>query len=114
MRDLGIISDIDSGGTHTSRTIMLRELRALLTACPLDADVPEYRKAILEANVLAKKSESTRLRSLRYLKELYALDRQSVLFRALRDLWDSDLDAQPLLAMLCALARDPLLRATAD
>ena len=42
------------------------------------------------------------------------LDRRSVLFRGLRDLWDADEAAQPLLALLCSLARDPLLRATAD
>jgi hypothetical protein len=34
------------------------------------------------------------------------------LFRALRDLWDHDKTGQPLLALLCALARDPVLRAS--
>ena len=45
---------------------------------------------------------------------LYALDRKILLFRALRDLWDEDTQAQPLLALLCAVARDPLLRSTAE
>ncbi len=114
MRGLGIVRDTESGGTHTSRTIMLRELRLLLAACPPDAGSDEFARLIVEENVLAKRSESTRMRSLRYLRELYVLDRRSVLFRGLRELWDADPDAQPLLAMLCALARDPLLRATAD
>jgi hypothetical protein len=93
---------------------MLRELRELLAACPPAAEPGDYAKAVLESNVLAKRSESTRMRSLRYLRELYVLDRRSVLFRGLRDLWDADAEAHRLLALLCALARDPLLRATAD
>ena len=35
------------------------------------------------------------------------------MFRALRDLWDEAPTEQPTLALLAALARDPLLRATA-
>jgi hypothetical protein len=112
-RNLGLVSDDESGGTHTSRTIMLRELRLLLASCQSDAEPEDYVAAIVEENVLGKKSENTRARSLRYLRELYVLDRRSVLFRGLRDLWDADEAAQPLLALMCSLARDPLLRATA-
>lgn len=114
MRQFGIVPDFESGGTHTSRTIMMRELAILLKACAPKASPEDYAKAILRDNVLAKTSESTRARSLRYLRELYVLDRRSLLFRGLRDLWDSDADAQPALALLCALARDPLLRTTAE
>jgi hypothetical protein len=113
VKGLGIVPDTESGGTHTSRTIMLREFRLLLAACPPDSSSEALAEAILQQNVLAKKSESTRMRSLRYLRELYVLDRGSMLFRALRDLWDADEAAQPLLALLCSLSRDPLLRATA-
>jgi hypothetical protein len=113
-RNLGLVSDHESGGTHTSRTIMLRELRALLAKCPVDAAPQDYLAAIVEDNILGKKSENTRARSFRYLRELYVLDRRSVIFRGLRDLWDANVTAQPLLALLCALARDPLLRATAN
>ena len=37
----------------------------------------------------------------------------SILFRALRDLWTDDVSGQPLLAGLCALARDAVFRASA-
>ena len=48
------------------------------------------------------------------LGELYALDpRGCQIFRVLRRLWLVDVPGRPLLAMLCALARDPLLRSTA-
>lgn len=77
MRELGIASDSESGGAHTSRTIMLRELRRLLAACPPQATPDDLAAAILAENVLGKRSDSTRKRSLRYLRELYVLDRRS-------------------------------------
>ena len=105
---------VDPGGTHTSRTMMLAELQLLLAACPPAANYQEYRSAIVDDNVLLKSTATTRLRTLRGLRELYALDRRRVLlFRALRDLWDDNANEQPLLALLCATARDPLLRVTA-
>ncbi len=108
----GMVSDRESGGTHTSRTIQLDELRGLLAAVPPDASPEDYRDAIVEQNVLGKKTLNSRQRTHRYLRELYALDPEVLLFRALRDLWDAEPEAQPLLAMLCSLARDPSLRAT--
>lgn len=92
---------------------MLDELTALLAAVGHDDSAEAYERAVLENNVLSKRSESTRQRSLRYLRELYLLDQASPLFRALARLWPVDLAAQPLLALECALGRDPLLRATA-
>jgi hypothetical protein len=47
------------------------------------------------------------------LRELYLLEPSRLLFRALRDLWDEDATAQPLLARLVALARDSGFRASA-
>jgi len=101
-------------GAHSSRTMMLAELRLLLAACPQSASLVEYRSAIIDENVLLKKTVATRKASFRWLRELYALDRKTLLFRALRDLWDEDAQAQPLLALLSAIARDPLLRSTAE
>lgn len=101
-------------GTHISRTIMLADLRRLLAACPPAASPADYYAAVVEENVLLKPTVTTRRRSIRRLKELYRLDRSVLLFRALRDLWDADAAAQPLLALLCAVATDPLLRCTAD
>lgn len=105
--------DNGPGGPHASRTLMLAELRLLLAACPSSAAYPEYGAAILEHNVLLKRTQATRRESLRRLRELYGLNRSLVLFRAMRDLWDQASAEQPLLALLAALARDPLLRASA-
>lgn len=101
-------------GSHTSRTIMLDELRLLLNVCEQTAGVDAYRKAAVDDNVLLKRTVTTRQGSFRQLRELYGLDPSVPIFRALRDMWDSDSRAQPLLAVLCAAARDPLLRTTAD
>lgn len=99
-------------GAHGSRTIMLKELRALLASCPADTDYEGFRTAVVDDNVLLKSTLSTRKESFRRLRELYALDPQRLLFRALCDLWHLDAEAQPLLAVLCALARDKIFRST--
>lgn len=105
---------VEAAGTHGSRTLLLAELRDLLSARPPSARIEDYRAAALEDNVLRKATYTTRRESFRRLRELYALSPAVLLFRALRDLWDADTDAQPLLAVLCANARDPWLRATAS
>jgi hypothetical protein len=103
-----------SGGTHTSRTMMLAELRRLLASRPATASVGEFRNAVLDENVLGKASQSGRQRALRYLRELYVLDSEVSLFRGLQHLWRLDENAQPLIALSSALRRDPSLRGTAD
>lgn len=101
-----------SGGTNTSHTITVPALMSLLEAVPTDAPQSAYRVAVLEANVLGKRTSGARKRTYRYLRELYLLRPDSVLFRALRDLWPVDPDARPLLAGLCALARDAVFQAS--
>lgn len=93
---------------------MLSDLFTLLAVCPPDADVRSYQRAIMDDNVLSKQTASTRLESWERLHALYALDRGVLLFRALRDSWDVDAEARPLLALLAAVARDGLLRATVE
>lgn len=100
-------------GTHTSRTIMLEELRAVLANCRPDATRDDYLSAIREDNCLGKRTVATRKLSGQRLSELYALNPEVPLFRAMRRLWYADSGSQPLLALLLALARDPLLRMTA-
>jgi hypothetical protein len=102
-----------SGGAHTSRTMMLAELRALLASRPADSTRDHYQHAVLDDNVLGKASISARQRSYRYLRELYGLDVRAPGFRALRTLWAYDTEAQPLIALASALSRDPALRGTA-
>jgi hypothetical protein len=92
---------------------MLDELRATLAATPEDASRSAYVAAIVEHNCLGKPTSATRVLSAQRLSELYALDPDVPLFRIMRSLWRLDERGQPLLALLVALARDPLLAATA-
>ena len=100
-------------GTHTSRTIMLDELSHLLDAVPGNVVRDNYADAVMAHNCLGKRTAATRKLSLQRLTELFALDPQVILFRVMRDLWVRNETSRPLLAVLLALARDPLLRATA-
>lgn len=100
-------------GTHTSRTMMLRELTELLAVLPRSATHDDYESAIVDDNVLGKETASNRRYTSQRLSELYGLDPRIPVFRVLLRIWDLDDEGRPLLALLCALARDPLLRATA-
>jgi len=101
-------------GTHTSRTIMLDELRSVLANCPPDATRDDYLSAIHEDNCLGKRTAATRRLSSQRLSELYGLDPDVPLFRVMRRCWYTDRAGQSLLALLLALARDPLLRVSAS
>ena len=100
-------------GTHTSRTIMLGELSQLLDSAPGEASRRDYADAVIDDNCLGKRTVATRKLSLQRLTELYGLDPRVLLFRVLKRLWGRHASSRPLLALLLALARDPLLRATA-
>lgn len=114
--DRAVAAGLSNGpdSAHTSKTMMLPELRALLAATPPDATLAEYRAAAIEANVMGKRTAATRTKTLHYLRKLYTLDREIPIFAALRALWPIEPNAQPLIALACAVARDPGLRATAD
>jgi hypothetical protein len=89
---------------------MVPELGRLLASAAAGGDV---RHAVLDENLLEKTTSSGRILTLQRLKELYGLDRSIPIFDALYTLWTRDPKSLPLLAVLAALARDPLLRATA-
>jgi hypothetical protein len=93
--------------------MMSTELTELLDFVPRDATGEEYGAAIIDENALGKATTSNRRLTNQRLSELYALDPAVPIFRVLVRLWSLDEPGRPLLAMLTALARDPLLRATA-
>ncbi len=101
-------------GTHTSRTMMLAELDALLASTPAEAKRADYTRAIVDENLLGKTTGATRKLTNQRLGELYGLDPNIPIFRVLRRLWSLDSEGRPLLALLAALARDPLLAGTAQ
>ena len=60
----------DPAGTHLSRTMMLTELRRLLAACPADTESVGYRRAIVDENVLLKRTTRTRAITFARLRDL--------------------------------------------
>jgi len=101
-------------GTHTSRTMMLSELTRLLEAIEPEATRDAHIQAIVDENVLGKNTFATRKLTAQRLRELYSFDTAMPLYRVFRSLWERGRNGRPCLALLLALARDPLLRATAD
>lgn len=102
---------LKGGGAHQSKTMMLAELRAVLASS--ERSPSALRDAIIIDNVLGKATASTRALNLRHLASLYGLNKQPPLTRLLFGLWDTSPNSRPLVALLVALARDPLLRDTA-
>lgn len=100
-------------GTHGSRSITLADLRQLLDANPADTTSEGYRASIMDENIVGKPTTSSRLWTFKKLRELYGLDPRLAVFRCFRRLWGADAAGRPLLALLCACARDPLLRMSA-
>lgn len=110
--DSDIVDGTVAGGANTSHTIALDHLVSLLAAVPATVGRAAYEEAAIEQNILGRSTFEGRRRTFRYLRELYLLEPERVLFRALRDLWDEDPEARPQLAGLAALARDSVFRAT--
>lgn len=103
----------ERGGTHTSRTMMLEDLRTLLShLSDHKTTKADYLRAIDEENCLGKRSGKTRELTARHLVDLYALEPSTTVFRALLYFWQKDIRSQPLLALLCAISRDPILRSS--
>lgn len=93
---------------------MLEELSILLESISPEASRADYLAAIIEKNALNKQTSATRTLTAQRLSELYLLEPNIALFRVLRRFWQDDVPGRSLLALLCSLARDPLLRATAE
>ena len=102
---------INPTGTHLSSTLKLEDLRKLLASHTVTATEAAYKVAVVDENLLGKPTFSSRRITFERLRELYGLDLNMLVFRALKDLWEADKIAQPLIALLCSTARDPILRA---
>lgn len=92
---------------------MVDDLAQILESVSPDAPKEAYAEAVIDRNVLDKRTATTRRETLQRLGEFYAFDPEVPLFKALRTLWDAGDSARPLLALLSAAARDVLLRVSA-
>jgi hypothetical protein len=104
---------IKPGGAHAGKSMMLPEVRLLFAASAPDTDFDGLRRLVCEENVLLKGTLANRAEVFNRLGDLYGLREELPLYRAMRALWEAGEQEQPLLALLCAVARDSILRATA-
>jgi hypothetical protein len=101
------------GGVHLSKTMMLAELTAVLDRFP-NNDAAAVERSVVVDNLLGKPTGTARRLALARLNTLYGiLTPRPIQFVALR-LWPRNAMGRPLLALLCALAREPLLRQSAQ
>jgi hypothetical protein len=98
------------GGPHQSKTMMLAELTTLLASRATDRPT----EAIVRDNLLGKPSVRAREAAVYRLRQLYGIGEAWPICVVLHRLWDRDPPGRPLLALLCALARDPSFRAGAS
>lgn len=99
------------GSVHLARTMMLAELTILLDYVRSeDSAKGQYVSSIVEDNCLAKRSVKSRQLTAHHLVSLYGLNPDQLIFRTLRFFWDRDEAGRPLLALLCAFTRDPMLQ----
>ena len=108
LETLGFI--MDPVGTHGCRSITVAEIQLLFSIADPGMDYSKIQRLVIDDNVLAKRTDASRRVSARRLREFYGLDPKLPVYSALRFLWDIDPLEQPMLAVLCASARDPVLR----
>lgn len=100
------------GGVHLSKTMMLAELATVLDRLPV-SDAAEVERAIVVDNLLGKPTGSARRLALARLNTLYGILTPRPVQLAVLRLWPRNVAGRPVLALLCALAREPLLRQSA-
>jgi hypothetical protein len=100
------------GGVHLTKTMMLAELTAVLNAVP-DNNPAAVERSVIDDNLLGKPTGKARRLALSHLNALYGVLKPQPIQLAALCLWQRDVSGRPLLALLCALAREPLLRRSA-
>lgn len=93
---------------------MLDELALLFDRADQQAGIQDYKRLAVAENALGKATQKTRQLTFKHLVDLFGLDPSIPVFRVFRILWDADASARPVLTLMLALVRDPILRATQE
>ncbi|MGY8896468.1 MAG: hypothetical protein ACKVI8_00415 [Paraglaciecola sp.] len=101
-------------GAHSARSMMIEELKELLFARDETATKQDYEDDIINFNILHKPTEKSRSLTFRHLVDLYGMSMDIPLFNIFRQWWELSEQAQPILALQLAVARDPILRNSAS
>jgi hypothetical protein len=97
---------LSGGGAHQSKTMMLKELEALLAGPNTTGN--ELKHSAIEENRMGKSTANTRRLTFRHMCSLYGFMEQPPLTKVFLKLWSYDTDGHRLQALLIALARDPI------
>jgi hypothetical protein len=102
---------ISGGGIHQTKTMMLSEIKTLLSSWRPGESDP--RNLVVETNILSKKTMSSRKLTFDRLNKLYGLAESPPVASVFLELARRDPYGMPLHCLIVCLARDPLLRDTA-
>ena len=94
-------------GGHSARLMMFLELQTLIRMLPATLAKIDIAKAVVDDNILEKPTQSSRVKSLRHLVELYGLDPSKAVFWVLWKFGHANLESFPQLCAVAAYARDP-------
>jgi hypothetical protein len=100
------------GGVHLTKTMMLAELTAVLNRVP-DSDPATVEDTVIVDNLLGKRTGTARRLALSHLNALYGILKPWPIQIAALRLWPRNVAGRPLIALLCAVSREPLLRQSA-
>jgi len=103
---------LEGGGAHQSKTLMTAEIGHLIEV--RSSGQSDFWRMVVEDNVLGKATASSRASVFRNLSSLYGLSTVPPLTRAFFKLASLDRMSRALLSLIVGLARDPLLRVSAD
>ncbi len=93
--------------------MMLDDLQKVLDL-PESHDASAVEDAVVNRNILSKSTGTARNLALSRLSTLYGLKKPLPVQAVMLKLWPHNAAGNPLLALLCTLAREPLLRDTAS
>ena len=102
----------EPGGVHLSKTMMLAELTAVMNADTTGGPA-ELERAVVTDNVIGKPTGTARRLTFSRLNTLYGVSKALPVQAAMLGLWPRNASGRPMLALLCALARESLLRDSA-
>lgn len=109
--NLGFVTG--KSGPHLARSLMQDELFAYINYADQHPH-RSYKESIIEDNCLNKSTSKNRILTAKHLDQMYGLEKCPAVTLGLKYFLKHEKEAPELVALLCALSRDPILRSTAS
>ena len=98
----------------SSRSVMLRELRDLVSIAPADSDTLALQRLVVDEDALHKPSAANRIKTFSFLRSLYGLNPHLPIYREFSRLCHLSPVDTTVLAGSLAFSREPVLKACAN